>query len=109
LVPIDGEGRDRLLAKVPQLFPVVIPAGSYPGSPTIETVATRAWWFTRDSEPDSLIYGLTRALFNPANRDALAASHPSARNISLDRPMSDPPAAIHQGAARFYREAGKLD
>jgi TRAP-type uncharacterized transport system substrate-binding protein len=48
-------------------------------------------------------------LFNPANRDALAASHPSARNISLDRPMSDPPAAIHQGAARFYREAGKLD
>lgn len=109
LVPIDGEGRDRLIARMPQLFVAEIPAGTYPGSGAIATFATRAWWFTRDSEPDSLIYGLTRALFNPANHDGLAASHPSARAISLERAMSDPPAAIHQGAARFYREAGKLD
>ena len=87
----------------------VIPAGSYPGAPTIETVAVRAWWFTRDAESDPLIYGLTRALFNPVNQAGLAASHPVGRDISLDRGISDPPAAIHQGAARFYREAGKLD
>jgi TRAP transporter TAXI family solute receptor len=108
LVPLDGEGRDRLLATVPQLFPIVIPAGSYPGAPAIETVATRAWWFTRDSEPDSLIYGLTRALFNPANRAGLAASHPAGRGITLDSAAQNPPAPIHPGAARFYREAGKL-
>jgi hypothetical protein len=108
LVPLDGEGRDRLLATVPQLFPIVIPAGSYPGAPAVETVATRAWWFTRDSEPDSLIYGLTRALFNPANRAGLAASHPAGRGITLDSAAQNPPAPIHPGAARFYREAGKL-
>ena len=108
LVPIDGEGRDRLVALMPQLFPAVIPAGSYPGTGPIETVATRAWWFTRDSEPDALIYGLTRALFNPANRPGLAASHPAARDISLDNAVQNPPAPIHPGAARFYREVGKL-
>lgn len=108
LVPLDGEGRDRLLAAVPHLFPMVISAGSYPGVPTVETVATRAWWFTRNSEPDPLIYGLTRALFNPANRAGLAASHPAARDISLDSAALNPPAPIHPGAARFYREAGKL-
>ncbi|HZQ40960.1 MAG TPA: TAXI family TRAP transporter solute-binding subunit, partial [Rhizomicrobium sp.] len=108
LVPLDGEGRDRLLAAVPQLFPIVIPPGSYPGTPAIETVATRAWWFTRDSEPDSLIYGLTRALFNPVNRPGLAASHPAGRDITLDSAALNPPAPIHPGAARFYREAGKL-
>jgi TRAP transporter TAXI family solute receptor len=108
LVPLDGEGRDRLVAAVPQLFPIVIPAGSYPGVPAIETVATRAWWFTRDSEPDALIYGLTRALFNPANRAGLAASHPAGRDITLDSAALNPPAPIHPGAARFYREAGKL-
>jgi hypothetical protein len=108
LVPLDGEGRDRLLATVPQLFPIVIPAGSYPGAPAVETVATRAWWFTRDSEPDPLIYGLTRALFNPANRAGLAASHPAGRGITLDSAAQNPPAPIHPGAARFYREAGKL-
>ena len=41
----------------------------------------------RDSVPDNLVYGITRALFNSANRDALSASHPSAREIgSTDDP-----------------------
>ncbi len=108
LVPLDGEGRDRLITAMPQLFPAVIPAGSYPGSPMVETVATRAWWFTRSSEPDSLIYGLTRALFNPANRAGLAASHPAGREIGIDSAAQNPPAPIHPGAARFYRETGRL-
>jgi TRAP transporter TAXI family solute receptor len=108
LVPIDGEGRDQLIRAVPQLVPAVIPAGAYPGQGVVETVATRAWWVTRDSESDALVYGITRALFNPANRDALAASHPAARDISLGYATANAPAPIHPGAARFYREMGRL-
>ncbi len=109
LVPLDGEGRDRLVRAMPQLSPAVIAAGAYPRIGPVETVATRSYWVTRDSEPDSLIYGLTRALFNPANRGVLSASHPSAREINLDHAAENPPAPLHQGAARFYREAGKLN
>jgi TRAP transporter TAXI family solute receptor len=108
LVPIDGEGRDRLLRMVPQLSPAVIAANAYPGQPQVETVATRAWWVTRESESDPMIYGLVRALFNPANYPGLAASHPSARGIGLDSAAVNPPAPLHPGAARFYREMGKL-
>jgi TRAP transporter TAXI family solute receptor len=108
LVPIDGEGRDRLIATSGQLSTAVIPADTYPGTGKVQTVATRAWWVTRDSEPDPLIYGLTRALFNPANYAILAASHPSARGIGLGTAGLSPPAPIHPGAARFYREIGKL-
>ena len=108
LVPIDGEGRDRLIQMLPQLSPAVIGPNAYPGQPAVETVATRAWWVTRDSEPDSLIYGLVRALFNPANHAGLAASHPSAGGISVDSAAVNPPAPLHPGAARFYRENGKL-
>jgi TRAP transporter TAXI family solute receptor len=109
LVPIDGEGRERLIQTVPQLFPATIEAGAYPGTGAVETVSTRAYWVTRDSEPDPLIYGMVRALFNPANREALTASHPSAREIGLDSAATNPPAPLHPGAARFYREKGKLN
>jgi len=108
LVPIDGEGRDRLLQMVPQLSAATIQAGAYPGTAAVETVSTRAYWVTRDSAPDSLIYGITRALFNPANRDALAASHPSAREIGQNISAAGSGAPIHPGAARFYRELEKL-
>jgi TRAP transporter TAXI family solute receptor len=108
LVPIDGEGRARLIRTSPELGATAIPIGAYPGSGAVETVFTRAYWVTRDSEPDSLIYGITRALFNPANRPELLASHPSARDIGLDSAAISPPAPLHPGAARFYREAGKL-
>ena len=108
LVPIDGDGRDRLIAMMPQLSATTIPAGAYPGTGAIETVSTRAYWVTSDSEPDALIYGIARALFNPANRGALTASHPSAREIGLNIAAANPPAPLHPGAARFYRELEKL-
>lgn len=108
LVPIDGPGRERLLHMVPALAPSTIAANAYPGQPEIATVSTRAYWITRDGESDALIYGLTRALFNPANRPALSASHPSAGEIGLDNAANESPAPLHPGAARFFREMGKL-
>ncbi len=108
LVPIDGEGRDRLVQMMPQLTPATIQRDAYPGIGPVETVSTRAYWVTRDSEPDSLIYGITRALFHPANRQALAASHPSARDFGSHIAATSPGAPLHPGAARFYRELQKL-
>jgi uncharacterized protein len=108
LAPIDGEGRDRLVRAMPQLAPAVIAANAYPDTGAVETVSTRAYWVTRDSEPDPLIYGITRALFNPANQPVLEASHPSAHDIAPANAVSNPPAPLHTGAARYYREAGIL-
>jgi len=107
LVPIDGPNRDRLLKTVPALSSGVIPAGAYVGNGPIATVSARALWIVRDSEPDSLVYGITRALFSPQNYNSLAASHPSAREIGLGTAALSPPAPLHPGAARFYSDAGR--
>jgi len=103
LVPIDGVTRDRLLKREPALKAATV---TYPGQDPVATISTRALWVVRDTVPDGLVYGITRALFNPANRNALRASHPSAREIALNSAALMPPAALHPGAARFYTEAG---
>ncbi|HEY4274768.1 MAG TPA: TAXI family TRAP transporter solute-binding subunit [Rhizomicrobium sp.] len=104
LVPIAGPVRDRLLKREPALEAATV---TYPGQEPVATVSTRALWVVRDTVPEGLVYGITRALFSPANRDALTASHPSAREIALNGAALMPPAALHPGAVRFYAEAGR--
>ncbi|MGH6829440.1 MAG: TAXI family TRAP transporter solute-binding subunit [Rhizomicrobium sp.] len=103
LVPIAGPSRERLTKEEPALAPAVL---AYHGQAQVGTVAARAVWIVRDSVPDNLVYAITRALFNPANRAALAASHPSARELGLTAAAMMAPAPLHPGAARFYEEAG---
>ena len=105
LAPIDGAGRDRLVKMFPSLKAVSLPANIYAGQRATQTVATRALWIVRDSVPDDLVYGITRALFQPANRQALTDSHPAAGQISLADAAVNLPAALHPGAARYYQSA----
>ncbi len=109
LVPIDGPGRDRLVKAVPSLSRDVIPAGTYRGTPAVQTVSVRALWIVNAQVSDGLVYGLTRALFDPGNRDALRGGVRSAAMIRLDSATQDiPPRRSTPGAARFYREVGRL-
>lgn len=107
LVPIDGDGRTRLLKAVPALDADTIPAGTYPGIGKIETVKSRAVWIVNDAQPQALIYEITRALFEPGNAQMLQ-TNPSTGRITLDTAAHDLPAPLHPGAEKFYRERGKL-
>jgi TRAP transporter TAXI family solute receptor len=108
LVPIDGAPAERLLRQEPQLQGATIAAGTYPESPATATIATRTLWVVNARVSDTLVYGITRALFHPANHEALAASHPSAHQIDESRATLELPAPLHNGARRYYREAGIL-
>jgi TRAP transporter TAXI family solute receptor len=108
LVPIDGDGRTRLLKQSHGLVAASIPAGLYPKTGKTETVAVRAILIVNDSLPNGEVYAIARSLFNPANRGMLAGSHRSAQTIRLDTAAIDLPAPLHPGAMRFYAEAGKL-
>jgi TRAP transporter TAXI family solute receptor len=108
LVPVEGAGVARLTRGDTQFQIVTIAANTYAHTQAVATLATRAVWIVNDRASDALVYGLVRALFNPANQAALAASHPAAREIELATAAQALPAPLHSGAARYYREAGKI-
>ena len=108
LVPIDGAGRRRLLRAVPSLTGDAIPPGSYRGQGQIQTVSCPTIWIARDSVPAATVYGLVRALFDPANRARLAQGPRPARSIRLDGAARGLTVPLHPGAARYYREVGRL-
>jgi uncharacterized protein len=108
LVPIDGDGRKRLLGQSPALAAATIPAGLYPHTGKLETVGVRAILIVNDSVADSAVYAIARSLFNPANRATLAGSQWSAQFIRIETAAADLPAPLHPGAKRFYAQAGKL-
>ncbi len=74
----------------------------------MQTVSVRALWIVNARVPDAIVYGLTRALFDPGNRDSLDGGVRSAAMIQLDTATRDLPAPLHSGAARYYREVGRL-
>ena len=108
LVPIDGEGLKRLLAKEPYLSPHMIAKGTYGNAPAVDTVSVDALWITDASEPDALIYGMLKALYNPANRATLQAGRLGSHFMDLASGAKDGTAALHPGALRFFTEAGVL-
>jgi TRAP transporter TAXI family solute receptor len=106
LVPIDGKGRTKLLAAVRGLGADAIAAGAYPGSGRVETVSSRTYWIVRDTAPSDAVYDLVRALYHPGNRAILDSA--GAGHIRVGSPASLKAVPLHPGAARYYREIGRL-
>jgi TRAP transporter TAXI family solute receptor len=108
LVPINGDGLKRLIAKEPFLTPHTIPKGTYANTPDIETVSVDALWITDVSQPDALVYGMLKALYNPVNRAAIQAERLGSHFMDMARGATDGNAPLHPGAVRFFMEAGVL-
>jgi TRAP transporter TAXI family solute receptor len=104
LIPIDGDGRTRLVAAQKQLTPHAIPQGTYPGSPGVDTVSVAALWITNAAQPDPLIYGMVRALYNPRNRPMVDARRSGFNFLDLGTAAREPIAPLHPGAQRFFTE-----
>lgn len=106
LVPINGDGLKRLIAKEPYLTPHTIPKGTYSNTPDVETVSVDALWITDASQPDALVYGMLKALYNPTNRAAIQAEKLGSHFMDLASGAKDGNAPLHPGAVRFFMESG---
>ncbi len=108
LVAITGPPVQRLLAESSFLARSRIPSGTYAGLPQIETIGVEALWIAPASLDDSLAYDLLGVLFDPRTSERLIAAHPRGSDIGLASALDGVPIPLHPGAARFYREHGRL-
>ncbi|MEQ9520395.1 MAG: TAXI family TRAP transporter solute-binding subunit [Parvibaculum sp.] len=109
LVPIAGAPAENLRLERAFYSGLTIPEGTYRHIESVETLGIGALWVTRSTEPNELVYKMTRALFDERNRATLISAHGSGRDVSLETAVQGVPILLHPGAERFYFEAGVLE
>jgi len=108
IVPIKGDAQRRLLEEFAFFSEGFIEAGAYRGVEQTPTITVNALWVTHASKDDELIYDITRNLWSERSRRMLDAGHPKGASITRDTALNGVGIPFHDGARRYYREAGLL-
>ena len=109
LVPIDGEGAEKVIAEYPFFATDLVPGGTYEGvDADTPTISVGAQWVTSADQPEELIYEITKALWNQQTRAMLDAGHAKGKSITQETALDGVGIPLHPGAERYYREAGLL-
>ena len=106
ILSIEDDVLNKLLAQAPYFSKEVLPKSMYGTDTDIVTVYTPLVVVVRKDLSEDLVYRITKSIFE--NQDLIRNSHPSAKEFSLDIATEAVPTTIHPGAARYFREQGKL-
>ena len=77
----------------------------------ILTPAVSALLVVSSDQPEELIYGITRALWNENTRKLLDNGHAKGKQITMETALDGVEALgvpLHPGAEKFYKEAGLI-
>ena len=108
VVPIDGEGRDKLVEEYPYYVKATIPANTYNNKEDVESVFVYNIMLVRKELSDDMVYDMLTGIFE--NIETIQASHNAAnKNIYLEVGVGDLQLPLHPGAEAFWREQGYLD
>ena len=84
-----------------------IPSGTYGGQDAdVQTAAVPNYLVTSADVSDDVVYAMTKAVFD--HLDDLVAAHAAAKGIKLDAAAKSPPAPLHPGAERYFKENNAL-
>jgi TRAP transporter TAXI family solute receptor len=108
LVPIDGPQVQSILDKYKFFAKDNVPDGTYEGIGATPTLSVEALLVTSSKQSDDLIYNITKALWNDNTRKLLDSGHAKGKLIKKETATHGVGIPFHDGAARYYREAGLL-
>ncbi len=102
-IPVSGE----ILLERPYYIAYYIPVSYYPDTANdqdVETLGVKATLCTRADVSDDIVYALTREIFE--NLEDFKKLHPAFAHLTPLNMLSGLTAPIHEGAMKYYREAG---
>ncbi len=109
LMPLPDEHADKVIAEAPFYFKSPIPKTAYEGmNEDVPALAVAAQWLVSADQPEELIYGITKALWNDGTRKVLDSGHAKGKEVQKASALNARGIPLHPGAERFYREAGML-
>ncbi|MFC1781778.1 TAXI family TRAP transporter solute-binding subunit [Planctomycetota bacterium] len=107
IVPIQGDGIEKMLAKYPYYAKSVIPQSSYryaTNTEDIGTIGVKATFVTSKDVDETIVYAITKEVFE--NFEKFVSLHPAYEVLTKENMLKGLSAPIHKGALRYYIEAG---
>jgi hypothetical protein len=84
-----------------------IPAKTYEGQEAdVSTISIQNYLVTHSGVSTETVYTMTKSMFE--NLDQMIAAHAAAKAIKKENAAKSPPAPLHPGAEKYYREVGLL-
>lgn len=106
------EDLQKINGIIPAYIPSKIPGGVYEGIDSdVLTPAVSAMLVVSSDLSEDLVYGITKALWNDNTRKLLDNGHAKGKQITAETALDGVEALgvpLHDGAAKFYKEAGLL-
>ena len=109
LVNVDNDAIRALVDERDYYRMATIPGGMYRGSPEdVTTFGVGATFVSSTDVPEEVVYHVTRAIFE--NLDTFSGLHPALAALDPAQMVADGNSApLHDGAERYFREAGLMD
>ncbi|MEQ8287077.1 TAXI family TRAP transporter solute-binding subunit [Thalassospira sp.] len=108
LVEVAGAEIDKLVADNPYYRVATIPGGMYRGNPDdVKTFGVGATFVSSTKTDEDVVYHVVKAVFD--NFDDFKKLHPAFANLVKEEMVKDGLSApLHDGAAKYYKEAGLM-
>jgi len=108
LVTVDGPEVEKLIADNPYYRVATIPGGMYRGNDAdTTTFGVGATFVSSTNTPADTVYQVVKAVFE--NFETFTKLHPAFGNLKKEQMVKDGLSApIHDGAAKYYKEAGLM-
>ena len=107
IVPLEGKAVDNLIAQYPYFAKAQIVKGLYKGVDTnVNTFGVKAVLVTSTDVSDKAVYTVVKAILE--NFDSFKKLHPAYNNITKESLLDGLSAPLHDGAKKYFKEAGLL-